>query len=111
MRNEDWIQPVLADLRTRSLERRLREYPGAGGKLQIESPDMSEFSKSLDLGMDQLENVAGKVSVVGTFNPAAIAQMLTGGNSAERTAAATERTARNTDRLLDRASTGGLTFS
>ncbi len=53
--------------------------------------------------------IARKISVTGTFNPAAIAG-LGGGNAAERTARASEQTAKNTKRLVDAAVTGGLTF-
>ena len=56
------------------------------------------------------DTVARKLSVVGTFNPAAIAG-LGGGNAAERTAKASEQTAKNTKRLVDAANTGGLTFT
>ncbi|MCA9253358.1 MAG: hypothetical protein KDA54_19685, partial [Phycisphaerales bacterium] len=56
------------------------------------------------------DTVARKLSVVGTFNPAAIAG-LGGGNAAERTAKASEQTAKNTKRLVDAANTGGLRFT
>ncbi|MCA9251267.1 MAG: hypothetical protein KDA54_09035 [Phycisphaerales bacterium] len=56
------------------------------------------------------DTVARKLSVVGTFNPAAIAG-LGGGNAAERTARASEQTAKNTKRLVDAANTGGLRFT
>ena len=46
----------------------------------------------------------------GTFNPAGIAGLASGNESAERTARATEQTARNTRRLVDMATTTGLTF-
>ncbi len=55
------------------------------------------------------DRLARKISVTGTFNPAAIAG-LGGGNVAERTARASEQTAKNTKRLVDAAVTGGLTF-
>ncbi len=54
--------------------------------------------------------IARKISVTGTFNPAAIAG-LGGGNAAERTARASEQVAKNTKRLVDAAITGGLTFA
>jgi hypothetical protein len=56
------------------------------------------------------DTIARKISVTGTFNPAAIAG-LGGGNAAERTARASEQTAKNTKRLVDAANTGGLTFA
>ncbi|HNO80547.1 MAG TPA: hypothetical protein PKN33_21065 [Phycisphaerae bacterium] len=56
------------------------------------------------------DTVARKLNVTGTFNPAAIAG-LGGGNTAERTAKASEQTAKNTKRLVDAANTGGLRFT
>ncbi len=56
------------------------------------------------------DTIARKISVTGTFNPAAIAG-LGGGNAAERTARASEQTAKNTKRLVDAANMGGLTFA
>ena len=62
---------------------------------------------------DVIANIAkdltGRVSVTGTFNAAALAG-LGAGDTADRTARATEQTARNTKRLVDAANTGGLTF-
>ena len=46
----------------------------------------------------------------GTFNAAAAAGLGTG-SVAERTARATEATAKNTKRLLDEAESGGLAFT
>jgi len=48
--------------------------------------------------------------VQGTFNVAGV-RGLAGGNAADRTAKATEETARNTKRLLQSAERGGLQFS
>ncbi len=62
---------------------------------------------------DQLEGIAdvlaGKVSVTGTFNPAALLGL--GGDAEERTARNTEQIARHTKRLADAAVTGGLSFA
>jgi len=62
---------------------------------------------------DQLEGIgdvlAGKISVTGTFNPAALLGL--GGDAEERTARNTEQIARHTKRLADAAVTGGLTFA
>ena len=54
--------------------------------------------------------VSGGITVRGTFNPAGIAGLASGNEAAERTARATEQTARNTRRLADMATTNGLTF-
>ncbi len=62
---------------------------------------------------DQLAGVAdvlaGKISVTGTFNPAALLGL--GGDAEERTARNTEQIAKHTKRLADAAVTGGLTFA
>ena len=47
----------------------------------------------------------------GTFNALAVQSLAGGDAAAERTAKATEQTARNTKRLADAAQTGGLTFA
>lgn len=62
---------------------------------------------------DQLAGIAdvlaGKISVTGTFNPAALLGL--GGDAEERTARNTEQIAKHTKRLADAAVTGGLTFA
>lgn len=57
-----------------------------------------------------LQQAADKVSVSGTFNAFGVRGM-GGGSHQERTARATEETARNTKRLLDEAHHGGLQFT
>ena len=47
----------------------------------------------------------------GTFNAAAAQGLLGGADAQERTATATEQTARNTKRLVDAARNGGLAFT
>ncbi len=51
------------------------------------------------------------ISVSGTFSSAAVSGLGTGDEVAERTAAATEQTARNTKRLLDSGVANGLRFA
>jgi hypothetical protein len=51
------------------------------------------------------------VTVRGTFNAAAAQGLLGSTDAQERTADASEQTARNTKRLVDAARTGGLTFA
>ncbi|MEO1510911.1 MAG: hypothetical protein AAFU70_02460 [Planctomycetota bacterium] len=51
------------------------------------------------------------VAVRGTFNALAVQSLAAGDDSAERTAKATEQTAKNTRRLADSAQSGGLTFA
>jgi len=62
-----------------------------------------------DIG-DIVRGEAGKIGVRGTFNAAAI-RGLVAGNAADRTAAATEETARNTKKLVQSAQSGGLAFA
>ena len=62
-----------------------------------------------DIG-DIVRGEAAKIGVRGTFNAAAI-RGLVAGNAADRTAAATEETARNTKKLVQSAQSGGLAFA
>ncbi len=62
-----------------------------------------------DIG-DLMQQEANKVGVRGTFNAAAV-QGLAAGNAADRTAKASEETAKNTKRLVQAAQTGGLVFA
>jgi DNA repair exonuclease SbcCD ATPase subunit len=56
------------------------------------------------------DTLARKISVTGTFNPMAV-WGLGGASAIERTAKATETTAKNTGRLVEAATTGGLAFA
>jgi len=58
---------------------------------------------------DRLKSTQDKVSVTGTFNAAGL-RGIGAGNSSERTARASEETAKNTKRILQEAQHGGLTF-
>jgi hypothetical protein len=51
------------------------------------------------------------ISVTGTFSSAAVSGLGTGGDAAERTATATEATAKNTKRLLDASVDNGMRFA
>ncbi|MCA9091249.1 MAG: hypothetical protein KDA90_21750, partial [Planctomycetaceae bacterium] len=57
-----------------------------------------------------LQSAADKVSVSGTFNPFGV-RGLSGGNAAERTAKATEATAKHTERLVREAKQKTLVFT
>ena len=59
---------------------------------------------------DTLDRASEKVSVQGTFNAAAI-RSLEAGTAADRTAKATEETAKNTKKIVKAAEEGGLVFS
>lgn len=84
-----------------------RESAVAGGLPRRTSDPLDGLEERL-AGLGDL--VARKISIVGTFNPLA-AQGLAGGDAEERTARATEQTAKHTKRLADAAITGGLTFA
>ena len=58
---------------------------------------------------DRLKSTQDRVSVTGTFNAAGL-RGIGAGNSSERTARASEETAKNTKRILQEAQHGGLTF-
>ena len=62
-----------------------------------------------DIG-DLVRGEAAKIGVRGTFNAAAI-RGLVAGSAADRTAAATEETARNTKKLVQSAQAGALAFA
>lgn len=83
-----------------------KDVEAAGG------PDRIKKAKDNLTGMDDLLSQMGqeKVSVKGTFN-ALGARGLASEGPAERTAKASEETAKNTKRLLQEAQHGGLTFS
>lgn len=68
---------------------------------------MAEFDERI-AGLGDL--LAKGISVRGTFNAKATQGLAAGSDTAERTARATEQTARHTKRLADAAGTGGLTF-
>ncbi len=78
---------------------------------ELEKPAAMEKANMawMDVG-DVLTEAASKISVTGTFNATA-AWGLGSGNAADRTAKATEETARNTKRLLDETRNTGATFS
>jgi len=55
--------------------------------------------------------VAQGISVRGTFNARAVQGLASDSGAAERTARATEQTAKHTRQLADAARSGGLTFA
>ena len=83
---------------------------GLEGAIEINAPDLSGLQDAAELGGMELSRQAAKVGVTGTFNAAALLG-LQSGDAADRTAKATEETAKNTKKLVDKANTGGLTFS
>ena len=96
--------------------RKKREAKDAeAGPEGLEGPDdiISKARDALaglgDIG-DLVQQEAAKIGVRGTFNAAAV-RGLAAGDAADRTAKASEETAKNTKRLVQAATTGGLTFA
>ncbi|MFN3165561.1 MAG: hypothetical protein ACE37H_00690 [Phycisphaeraceae bacterium] len=104
---EEWQRAV--DEARQKREEKESEDAGPG---QLEDPDAI-----IDRARDALEGIGdvvdaevAKVGVRGTFY-AAGARGLSTGNAADRTAKATEETAKNTKRLAQAAVAGGVTFA
>ena len=78
----------------------------------LEGPDdlINKARQALAGLGDLVHQEAQKIGVRGTFNAAAV-QGLAAGDAADRTAKATEETAKNTKKLLQAAQIGGLTFA
>jgi len=91
--------------------RKRSEAEGSSGP-EATSPSglLSELQDKLSQAGEGLQSAADKVSVSGTFNAFGVRGM-GGGTHQERTAKATEETARNTKRILDEAHHGGLQFT
>ncbi|MDH4201498.1 MAG: phage tail tape measure protein [Phycisphaerae bacterium] len=103
---------------TKDLEAARKEWKDSIGRAkdkraekELEKPAAVEKANTawMDVG-DVLTEAANKISVTGTFNATA-AWGLGTGSAADRTAKASEETARNTKRLLDEARNNGATFS
>lgn len=93
--------------------RRKREAKEAEGPGAMEGPeDLLNKVRSSLAGLGDMLQTAREntVGVRGTFNAAAV-QSLAAGDAADRTAKATEETAKNTKKLVQAATTGGLTFA
>ena len=93
--------------------RQKREAKDAqAGPEGLEDPDsiMARLNDAVAGLGDRLSKQAEKIGVKGTFNAAAV-RGLGAGDAADRTAKATEETAKNTRKLLDEIIDGGLAFS
>ena len=80
---------------------------------ELEKTEQASFKNAMAASMEVgnvLNEAAGKMSVTGTFNATA-AWGLGTGSAADRTAKATEETARNTKKILDESRHNGATFS
>ena len=106
---KEWREAVDAAKRKREAK---EAEEGPGG---LEGPDdiINKARDALaglgDIG-DLVQAEAAKIGVKGTFNAAAV-RGLAAGDAADRTAKATEETAKHTKKLVQAATTGGLTFA
>jgi len=73
-------------------------------------PDLSALTDQLARMPETLDVAAQKLDVTGSFNSAAIGQLGVGDSTSERTAKASEETAKNTQKLLRAADDGQLVF-
>ncbi len=73
-------------------------------------PDLSALTDQLARMPETLDVAAQKLDVTGSFNSAAIGQLGVGDSTGERTAKASEETAKNTQKLLRAADDGQLVF-
>ncbi len=106
---KEW-QDAIDEARKKRQKKEAEEGPGA-----LEGPDaiLDKAQRALaglgDIGALVGEQAA-KIGVKGTFNAAAV-RGLAAGDAADRTAKASEETAKNTKKLVQAATTGGLTFA
>jgi len=77
---------------------------------QPEAPVVDDIAQKLKAAGQALGDTLRNIEVKGTFSAIAARGMGIGSNAAERTADATEETARNTRRILDEVEDGGLAF-
>ena len=91
--------------------RRQSESEADEGPAKALSPGdlIQQLQQQLNGAGEQLQETQDRISVTGTFNAAAV-RGLGGGAPEERTAKATEETAKNTRRILDEARQNGLVF-
>jgi hypothetical protein len=88
--------------------RQKREALGDGKAPRPQRDPLADFEDRLSGLGDRL---AKSITVTGTFSAAAVSGLGTGSSTAERTATATEQTAKNTKRLLDARVDNGLRFA
>lgn len=117
---------ILAGLK---LQSSLKGIELAKAQLELEREQEIAAAKAAGLDLDVIEkiyaarrdlldleeanrkgDVGDRISAVGTFNPTAAFGLGAGGSVAERTAAATEQTAKNTKRALDNPNRGRPVF-
>lgn len=109
-------QKALDDAR-KKLDEAIAEAAKKRGEAEANQPDGSSDSIEglIDRVQRQLAGLGGSLgrsaTVRGTFNALAVQSLAGGDPVAERTAKASEQTAKNTKQLVTAAQTGGLTFA
>ncbi len=89
-----------------------RKREASGGADEGEIPSVADRIRELEDALDSVsDGIARRVEVRGTFNALAAQGLTTSGDAIDRTARATEQTARNTRRLVEASQRGALTFA
>ncbi len=92
--------------------KRKREEAEAEDAARGGSPSLLDRFRGLEDLLGEIgEGLGRRTEVRGTFNALAAQGLASGSDTAERTAKATEQTAKNTRRLVEDSRSGGLTFA
>lgn len=100
----------LEDARQRARDARTESEQDEPDVLDAESA-ASRLRTALDDLGDFAQDHMKRIEARGTFSAAAVRGLGVGSNAAERTASATEQTAKNTKRLVDANRSGGMAFT
>lgn len=100
----------LEDARQRARDARTESEQDEPDVLDAESA-ASRLRAALDDLGDFAQDHMKRIEARGTFSAAAVRGLGVGSNAAERTASATEQTAKNTKRLVDANRSGGMAFT
>lgn len=107
-RQLDEARAKLDEALERARQQRAENEDEPGSPRRTPQDLLNDFQERI-AGLGQ--TIARGVTVRGTFNASAAQGLLGSADAQERTADASEQTARNTKRLVDAARTGGLTFA
>jgi hypothetical protein len=94
------LDATLAEARQKKTDVQARVQGPGEAPVQVELPDLDSLRNSLDQLPDTVSAEAQKLDVTGAFSAAAIGQLGVGDTSSERTAKASEETAKNTQRIV-----------
>jgi hypothetical protein len=105
------LDATLAEAKQKKADVQARVQGPGTPPVQVDLPDLDALRTSLDQIPATVNAEAQKLDVTGSFSGAAIGQLGVGDTSTERTAKATEETAKNTQRIARALEDGdGLTF-